>query len=475
MNSGLISLFIPIIVIALAIITKRIIVSLITGIVIGGILLEKGNIVQGVVSASDHLIKSTATAENVYIIFFLFLFGAFAEIMKLSGGIKGFANMIGRYIKTERGALGAIWAVTPATFIDCCFHAIAAGTVGKALNEKVGGNRRKLAFVLNVTSCLLIVLIPFGTTYIGYIIGVLGSSFSKASLNQSAYLTYLKSIPFNFYAIVMILISVAVIVFNFGFKKEIKTKDEDSDFEKEHGHDEAHEQCEFEENAPPRPFNLILPLAFLITSTFFLLWLTGKGQGRGFFDAIVNADFEKSIFVSGLTTMILTAVYYLFQKVPLREIESHFLSGGGEMLPPIIVLILSWGLSSIISDLGFVDFISGAVASNLPKFLLPVTVFLLGCFASYFMGSAWGTWALIMPIALPIAVSTGSNIPLMVGAVLAGGSLGDNVSPLGETAILSSTISEIPLMEHIKSQLPYSLTGVAVSAVLFLVFALVLT
>ena len=470
MAPGFISVIIPVIVIALAIITKRIIPSLIMGVLIGGIAITNGNVVQGIVAAADHMIKSTANEESIYIVFFLFLFGAFSEIMKVSGGIKGFTKMTERLVKTEKGALGAIWAVTPFTFIDCCFHGISAGTIGKALTDKVGGNKRKLAFVLNVTSCLLIILIPFGTTYVGYIMGVITSALNKAGVSQPPYELYLKSIPYNFYAIVMILLSIAIVVFNFGFKREYKIKEEDEAFEKEHGHDEAHEQCTFEENAPPRPFNLILPLLLLISSTVFFLWLTGKDKGTGFWGALLNADFEKSIFISGIATLVLTCIFYLFQKVPLRELDSHFLSGGNEMIPPIVVLILSWGLSSIIEELGFVQYVTG-VAAGIPAFLIPAAIYLIGCFTSYFMGTAWGTWALIMPMAVPLAVSLGISIPLVIGAVLAGGALGDNASPLGETAILSATISDLPVIEHVKSELPFCLIGIGISTALFVLFS----
>lgn len=168
----------------------------------------------------------------------------------------------------------------------------------------------------------------------------------------------------------------------------------------------------------------------------------------------------------------MTSIYYIFQKIPLGEIESHFLAGGNEMMPPIIVLILSWGLSSIINDLGFTNFVTGIVNSNTPIYLLPASIFLIGCFTSYFMGTAWGTWALIIPIAISLAVSTNSDLALMIGAVLAGGSLGDNTSPLGETAILSSTISDVPLIEHVKSELPYCFIGVGISTILYAIAAL---
>ncbi len=470
MNFGLISVFIPVLVILLAAFTKRIISSLTIGILAGGIFLGKGNIINGTILAIEHLVKSSASEESLYIIMFLFVFGAFGEIMKVSGGVKGFSAFANKYVKTERGALGAVWLVTPFTFIDCCFHGISSGTIGKALIDKVKGNKYKLAYVVNVTSCLLIVLIPFGTTYIGYIMGVISSSLNKVGLSLSPYIMFIKSIPFNFYAIVMLLISIGVIIFNFGFNRKVDVNMNKNQFE---GH-EAHEQCEFEEKAPPRPFNLILPLALLIASTFFLLWYTGKDKDTGFVEAIMNAEFEKSILVSSIITIVFTSVFYLFQQVPLREIESHFLSGGNEMIPPIIVLILSWGLSSIVEDLGFVNFVTTVIGNKLPAFLIPAAIFLIGCTASYFMGSAWGTWALIMPIAITMAVSANISIPLVIGAVLAGGSLGDNASPLGETAVLSATISDISIMEHIKSQLPYSLTTVGISTVLFILAAVIL-
>lgn len=470
----IISIFIPLVVIILAGLTKRVIPSLITGVLTGGILLAKGNIIQGVVLALEHLIKSVAKEDSIYIIFFLFIFGAFGEIMKVSGGIKGFTELTSKHVKTEKGALGAVWLVTPVTFIDCCFHGIASGMIGKALIDKVKGSKRKFAFVLNVTSCLLIILIPFGTTYVGYIMGVIGSAFTNAGLNQSPYTIYLYSIPYNFYSIIMILISIGVIFFGLGFDRELKLTDGKNHSEENgHHHHEAHEQSEFAEKVPPRPLNLIIPLGLLISLTFFFLWYTGRGGGKGFMGAIMSADFEKAIFIAGTVTIIITSILYVFQKIPMSIIESNFLAGGNEMMPPIVVLVLSWGLSSIVKDLGFVGFITGVIGPKIPVFLIPASIFLLGCFASYFMGSAWGTWALIMPIAVPLSVSTNSNLALVIGAVLAGGALGDNTSPLGETAILSSTIAEIPLMEHVKSQMPYSAVGILISTILFIVFAVI--
>ncbi len=472
MSYGAVSVFIPILVLLLAAFTKSIIPSLILGILAGGILLARGNVVEGIIAAVDHLVRACANEDSLYIILFLFVFGAFAEIMSLSGGIKGFAKLADRYVKTEKGALFAVWIVSIFTSIDCCFHAISAGTVGKALVDKTQGSRHRFAHILNVTSCLLIILIPFGTTYVGYIVGVIASSLNQSASPDSAYALFIKSIPFNFYAIIMLFICAGAILFGYGFKNIHKNGSNQSNEVDPHAH-EAHEQCEFEQKMPPRPYNLIVPLLLLIAVTAFFFWYTGKDAANSFGKALMNADFEKSILMASISTVLITGVFYLFQKIPLREIDSHFLSGGAEMIPPILVLMLSWGLSSIVKDLGFVDFITGTVGGAIPAFLIPALIFLIGCAASYFMGSAWGTWALLMPVAIPLAAAAQISLPLVIGAVLAGGSLGDNASPLGETAVLSAAIAEVPVMEHVRSQLPLSLAGVGISSVLFVLAALI--
>lgn len=469
------SLFIPLFVIVFAAITKRLIPSLFIGVFAGGLLLAKGDPVTGAIYSAEHVISSFQNADNATIILVLFLFGAIAEIIKASGGIKGFVSAAEKRVNTEKGVYAFVWLLSVVTFIDCCFHTIATGTVSKPLLEKTKGSKRKLASIINITSCLLIILIPAGTTYAGYIVGTISEALRTAGVSQSPYSLFISSIPFNAFAIVMTIIALVLSFTNIGFKKEISSAIDKKDLEdSEHGEDEAHEQCAFEQKAPPRVFNLILPLVLLIALILFFAWYTGSGTGRGFIEAMQNADYEKSIFIASALTLLLTAIYYTFQRMPLKETEAHFLKGGTEMIPPITILIFSWGLSSLVKDLGFVDLISGITTSGIPLFLIPVTVFLLCCMSSYFMGSAWGTWALVMPIAVSLAVNANISLPLMIGAVLSGGSLGDNASPLGETAVLSASVLELPLMEHVKSQLPVSLTGVGISALFFIAVPLIM-
>ncbi len=435
MNQGILSIVPPIIAILSATFTKRVIPSLVLGLWTGALLL-KPDLIRGTIKAVEYVANALSSKENAFIILFLFSFGSLAEIISMSGGIKGVGKLAEKYVKSERGALLSVWAVTPATFLDCCFHVVSTGTISKPLVEKVKGSKEKLAFVINVTSSQLIVLIPFATTYVGYIVGVIASAMRKAGLTGSAYGLYLESIPFNFYSIAIVLISVLVIFFGLGFGKIALGRLNKEDVQGGvHGGNEAHEQCEFEEKAQPRIINLIMPLAVLVSLIVFFFWWTGKGAGRTFLSAIMNAKFEEAIFIASFGTIIITSLFYVIQKIPLGEIESHFLKGGTELIPPIVVLLLSWSIASVTGDLGFARFITGTLGTAIPGYLVPVVVFLLAGATSYFMGSAWGTWALVMPLALPLAVATGANPALAVGAVLAGGSIGDNISPLGETSL----------------------------------------
>ena len=474
MNQGVFSIVPPIVAILMATVTKRVIPSLVMGLWTGAMILQP-NIVGGTIKAVHYIVNSLASVENAYIILFLFSFGSLAEIMSMSGGIKGFGKLAEKYVKTERGALLSVWAITPATFLDCCFHVVSTGTITKPLVEKVEGSKEKLAFIINVTSSQLIVLIPFATTYVGYIVGVVSAAMRKAGYPGSAYSLYLQSIPFNFYSITIIIISFLVIFFGLGFGKitvgRISDKEEQGGV---HGGHEAHEQCEFEEKAPPRIMNLIVPLTILVSLILFFFWWTGRGPGRTFLSAIMNAQFEKAIFIASFGTLLITSAFYVIQKIPLAEIESHFLKGGMELIPPIVVLLLSWSIAGVTEDLGFAKFITGTLGTAVPGYLVPVVVFVIAGLTSYFMGSAWGTWALVMPLALPLVVATGGNPALVVGAVLAGGSIGDNISPLGETPVLTSTITEVPILRHVRSQLPYGLAAIAISIVLYLVVGIFL-
>lgn len=195
----------------------------------------------------------------------------------------------------------------------------------------------------------------------------------KASITGNTYMTYLSGVFLNSYSISILIISILIIFLKFDFTKifnrflqhKFESKDENNS-NGEHDVHEAHEQGEYDEKTYPHLRNLLIPLLFLISLIIFLLWWTGHSSGSSFFQSIVNADYEKSIFVATISTLVLTALLYVFQKIPMKDIESSFLAGGVDLLPPIVILILAWSITDVTKDLGFTTFISSLIKTSFP-------------------------------------------------------------------------------------------------------------
>lgn len=137
------------------------------------------------------------------------------------------------------------------------------------------------------------------------------------------------------------------------------------------------------------------------------------------------------------------------------------------------MLFLVWGIARVSNDLGFSQFITSTLGDFLPAYLVPTILFLLGSLVSYFIGTSWGTWGLLMPLGISLAVATDANLPLSVGAVFAGGTFGDHISPLSETTVITATVMKMPVMEHANNQLGYGIIGVIISAILYLIAGLI--
>ena len=181
----------------------------------------------------------------------------------------------------------------------------------------------------------------------------------------------------------------------------------------------------------------------------YLTWESGLTNGAtSFYQAMKWADYNQAILSATFITLAFTVLLYLFQKISMKTLETAFFSGGFEMLPPIVIIVLAWSLALISSDLGFYDAITNLSKYYLPPQLIPFVFFAISGLTSYFIGSSWATWALILPITVVVSLSSGVNLPLAIGYVLAGGSIGDSISLLGEEPVLVASTLNIPLTQH---------------------------
>jgi Na+/H+ antiporter NhaC len=276
-------------------------------------------------------------------------------------------------------------------------------------------------------------------------------------ITQSAYSIVAQSVLWNFFSLAMIAIAVGVSLFGLGFGKiRLGKTGEDEGLTQIHIDRDERANKTIQEY-PKKSVNLLVPVLFLLISTIFFFWWTGRKKSATFFGALSAANFNMSIFAGIILTLLVTSIFFLFQRISLAEIEAHIIIGAEKVISLVLILVLSWALTIVTEDLGFNNLISDEVIRSIPKILIPPAIFLFAAVISYTIGSSWATWALIMPMAVTFSISSGVNISMLVGTVWAGGAVADVISPL------SSQMAGTSFSEHLSSSFPYVIAGVILS------------
>jgi Na+/H+ antiporter NhaC len=566
---GWVSLIPFLIVIPISIWTKQVQPALFVSLLVGSFLADP-SIMGGIDKFIHYIVSTTVQSSNIRIIIFLYGFAGLVNLMTVSGGIKGFVEMISQKIKSPKGAMTLIWLSTLGTFSDPDFRMVTIGPIMKALKEKLNMSTKRIALVIDITSNPVVGLVPIATSFVGYMVGIIDTGLHHSNINRPAYLTYVESIPFNFFSFAVLGVGIYYTFFihqkhdkvpadsatpsnskkaaslngigtpevttasvnntnqvpinpatgspdpslNPVRKKSKNTNDtynpnlypqvtnqmdeldhpdgtytpdfQASNYNEEYaGHvidtselmkrqakakKENGDKESFDDDIPSRPLNLILPLITVLILTLFLSWWDGHTKANTFFGAFIKSDALGVMLESLLITLILTIVYYAFQKISVSKIVTGFISGGNQLMSVVVLLALIWGVSAVSEDLGFSKFITSHVQWIPSHFVSPI-VFLLGCLISYFIGSSWGTWGLLMPLGIMMAHNAGSNILLAIGAVFASGTFGATFSPLSDNTVTLCTVLGLSPVEYSKWKLLPGLIAIGIGAVLFTGFS----
>ncbi|WP_163140711.1 Na+/H+ antiporter NhaC family protein [Bacillus sp. 22-7] len=474
MNNTWLSLIPFIIVIGMSIWLKNILPGLVTGILVGSIIVS-ADLLSGTEQSVAYIVTTLSDETNIKIVGFLYLFGGLVGMMNIAGGIKGFSEWAGRRIRSERGLLVFIWITLPFTFMMPMFRIMMIGPIIKSLIKKMNLSKQKVGMTLDISTESVIVLLPVATAFVGFMVSLVEGGISGLDLNMSAYEIFLLSILFNFYAIIMLLIGILQTFWRRKKTGEQKAETHTDLEEKEH---EFHRMGIKKELSlvKAQPWHLIFPVVLLLAFSLFLLWQDGMSQGADtVFEAFSMADATFVMLLAVFITLVLTFIFYIIRREKMNEILYHFYDGGNQMMEAISLLILIWALTLAAEDLGFSDFIGSSLGSFLPAFLTPAAIFVLGSVVGYFIGSSWGTWGLFMPLGITLAVSTGASIPLTVGAVFASGAFGALTSPLGDTTITTASILDMDLVDYARYKLKVSAIGVVIAAALFIASGLLIS
>ncbi|WP_186578159.1 Na+/H+ antiporter NhaC family protein [Aquibacillus kalidii] len=483
MENSFYSLLPAVLMLILVLVTRKVLLSLGLGVLVGAILLHDFNLwlaakEVGAVFLAIFIDENELNIGNIYLLSFLLLLGIITAFLSASGGSRAFGEWAIQKVQTRKGAqllpifLGII------IFIDDYFNSLAVGQVARPVTDRHKISRAKLAYFIDSTSAPITVISPI-SSWGAYIIGTIGAILAAEGITDYQPLeAFVRMIPMNLYAFaaILLVIIVAVFDFNIGSMKKhedraIKTGDL---FDPEKGNIPGDLKDSIEVNANGKIHHLMIPIFTLIISTILAMIITGIREIKGNVTILAifeNTNVNLSLFIGGLLAVVIALFLFIIQRDQKATSFTVILEGIKAMLPAIYILILAWMIGSIIDSLGTGTFLAQLVNDTaLNASYLPLLFFVVASFMALATGTSWGTFGIMLPIAGEVAAITDVELVLpALAAVLAGSVFGDHCSPISDTSILSSTGAGSNHIDHVVTQLPYAFIGAIASAVGYVV------
>jgi len=467
---GIVSVLPPLLAIGLAIRTKQVYLSLLTGIWLGWTILSGWNPLTGIIQAVHALVDTFADVERTRIILVSIMIGALLSLTQYSGGMAGFVTWLERkgLVQTRRAAGVLAWGLCFFIFVESVIGVLISGTVTRPLFDRLKISREKLSYILDSTCAPKATIVPLNT-WGAYIIGLL-----LAENVASPMRAMVSSIPFNFYCILAIVFALffALSDRTFGPMKEAERRvREEGKFLRDGAEPLiASEALSIppKEGAPINLLNLVLPVATVLATLPVVLWITGDGN-------IMDGSGTLAPFWALIAGLAVCGISYRLQGIMnSTEVVDMFMKGVGSLVPMAVLLILAFGIGDVSRELGTGVFVAQATQANLPMAVVPAALFLVAGIISFSTGTSYGTWAIMIPIAIPTIALMDLNPSLIIAAVLGGGIFGDHCSPISDSTIISSMGAGTDHIDHVRTQLPYGLVVAGLTIILYLFFGSVL-
>ncbi|UOQ91877.1 sodium:proton exchanger [Halobacillus shinanisalinarum] len=472
-HMGLLSLIPPIIAIVMALCTRNVIISLFLGLFSGILILSHYNPLNSVTTViGDYFFVQITDSYNAGILVLLVFIGGFVALLEKSGGAVAFASKLAGLIKSRVKTQLAAWIAGIAIFFSELGTPLIIGPVFEPLFDKAKVSREKLAWIIDSTASPVSVMIPF----IGwgvYIIGLINTEYGRLNITESGWSTFIHSIPYYIYPMLAVLIVPLIVITKLDFgpmaKAERRIKEtgqvywsDSKPLRKSEGFTEMKETSS-------KPILVWFPILMLLATLVGLLIPLGfpfeKIEGNDFRVALTTA-----YLFAGLSIIVLMALYKVRKIAEAFEI---YISGMKRMMDILIILVLAWSLGSVLDKMGTAKYIVQLIDGNIPLFLVPAIIFVVGACMSFANGTSWGTFAIMLPLAIPLAFHLDISMYACIGAVISGGIFGDHCSPISDTTILSSTGAGSDHKDHNKTQVPIALFNGAITVIAFIVGGLI--
>lgn len=481
------SLIPAIVMLILVLLTRKVLISIGTGIVVGALLLNDFHIWEAIkevwtVFYTIFYADGALETGNLLLISFLLFLGVLTAFLQASGGAKAFGDWMLRRVKTRTGAEIMTAIIGLIIFIDDYFNSLAVGQIARPVTDRQKISRAKLAYYIDSSSAPVTVIAPI-SSWGAYIIGILGGLFAANGItNLQPIEAFIQMIPLNFYAIASIVLVFIVAYFHFDIGP-MRTHERRA-MEKGELLDPKRNQVSgdlgdiFNPHKDGKVFHLIIPIVVLFIVTVISMIGTGimeTEESASIIDAFANTDVNLSLIIGGIAAVLTSVIFHFMQRKPRSDMGHIFMEGFKTMIPAINILILAWMIGSIISALETGSYLAGLVNnSSISAGLLPAILFPIAGLMALATGSSWGTFGIMLPIAAEIMVNTDMALLLpALAAVLAGAVFGDHCSPISDTTVLSATGAGAHHIDHVITQMPYAL--IAAFTALFGFFVIGLT
>ncbi|MBY5959937.1 sodium:solute symporter [Membranicola marinus] len=485
MDYGFLSLIPPLLAIIFAIRTRQVYLSLLSGILLGWIILNDWNISRGFLDTLEGLVNVFSDAGNSRTIMFSALVGALILLIQRSGGVLGFIQWVSKKLKNAKNGKITVqmyaWVISVLIFVESSISVLTVGAIFRPLFDQYKIAREKLAYIIDsgsAPSCIIFPLNGWGA----FIMGLLATM----SVDQP-FISMLGAIPFNFYALLALATVPAVIWFGWDLpamqRAEERTQRGEVLWEGATPMiSEDMLETDIADGATPKAGNMVVPILVMIAAMPVILLYTGwtdlptdEELGSRLMIALGQGSGSKAVLIS-VTLAILTAMtmYKVQGIMGIRENFDWIMKGIAALVPLALLMLLAFAIGNVCKELGTGLYVSHLIGSFLTPAIIPALLFVTSAFIAFSTGTSWGTFAIMIGIAIPLIDSTGIHFSLSLAAVLGGGVFGDHCSPISDTTIIASMSSATDHVDHVRTQLPYALIVGGISTVMYLVFGFIL-
>lgn len=481
---GWLSILPPLIAIILALVTKEMLLSLFTGAWAGVTAMVSYNPATGFLRTLDtHIVGTLADSGHMTILLFTFGFGGLVGIIQKNGGLAGIVSIATRYAKTRVRGQVATAAMGLFIFFDDYANSLLVGNTMRPFTDKLRISREKLSYIVDSTAAP-VASVGLISTWIVFAMSLLDGQLINLGISANAYLIFLFSIPFSYYAILAIIF----VFMNATMQREIGPMHVAESRVITTGEvirpgsnplsDDSALRDSIPKDIPHRWYNAVIPIMAVILITMLGMVVTGWPEsfpgGSGFVEKLLiimdGTDSTRALVWAAYTAAVLAIIMAFGQKLlTLKMALSSWFEGARTMFLASIILVLAWTLGAICNEMHTADFIVFYTQDWISPALLPALTFLMAALISFATGTSYGTMSILIPLLIPLSVQLFGDVHNVMfwstfAAIISGATFGDHCSPISDTTILSSLASGADNVDHVQTQLPYALIvgGVAV-------------